>query len=201
MKIQLLVFSILILTLFFLVYNNIVSKRLDVSIIFAVLTLTLEILLLALARKKEALLVELGLNKRFGKGNRFNYLSIIDIAIGSLWIIPAFLILPNFTQMIFNITVGLGWKLIGVGNRSRYYLQINEKYITKLKLDSIKLEKIESIEYMNDKLAVKKGYKIMEIFFNEFTLSEKEMLIEELSKRFKIDNLPDNLQQSNILIE
>jgi len=188
-KIQILVFSLFILLVLIFGYNNMILKRLDVSLVLAISTLTLFIIALAISRKKESLLIKLGLKIQFGKGKRFTYLFIFNISLGLLFIISGVLYLPDFIQMIFKATIGIGWVLIGIGNRPQYYIEIGEKYITKLKFDSIKLEKIESVEYMNDKLIIKKGNKIMEIFLNEFTPTEKEVLIEKLKKRFIINNL------------
>lgn len=185
-KIKTLYVVILILLMSLLLYNDLFIKSLNFSIFIGVGIFITLIFMYKISRKEKLLEIKIGIKKIFDKGNHFNYYFIMSIILAMSYIILGISpLMKNFLEIVFRITLGIIWFFYAFIKKPQYYLEIDEKYISKLDTYSIDIKKIIDINYMNDKVIIKEKGKLMNVYYDRFNSEEKDIFLDELKNLFK----------------
>jgi hypothetical protein len=174
--------AVMVLVLSLEIYNSIITKNTTRQIISSILLLGCTIFILEIRKLKSILKIKLGLIKAYGERCGFNPIMMINLYIGIIFLILAFLNLNNINDLILKLTLGLCWIVVGVGNRRFYYLQLTDSNVVKMNLDFLKIKDIELITYTSQKVVLKTAKRTMNISFLKLKTDEQQQIVNDFDE-------------------
>lgn len=173
--------------------------------IIAILTAVSAVGTIGFARLRDRISVQDGTLKRYGKKASLNFSSILLLVVGGYHLLSLFLPAVSPNHIIKALLFGFIFIFSGIQNRTRWYIEIKDKYIIKNKINHFKIDAIESLAFTNDTIVLKNAKKTMIIGLNELTSEEQGALTNELrevEKRVYVSkkmnqNIMNSLQELN----
>ena len=171
-----------------LYYHSMIIKKINTQIVESILVISFFISMDFIRKLKYKVQIELGLLKVYGKRNGYNSIMLLNIGVGVLWLILAFLSLSDINEFVFKLALGICFITGGLLNRKGYYIKITDKKISKLDIDFIKIKSIELITFSSDKIILKTAKRTMEIFYADLNNEEKQLIINDFEEIRLINN-------------
>ena len=136
-----------------------------------------------------SLLVREGKLIRYGAISKFNMYSIPHFIFGIIFFILAVDDYSNHGRLGIKLAISIIWFLLGFFNINRFYIEINEKKISRYNFDDIKLADISSIEIHEHLVTLKSKKKSIEVHFVDLGIDNKESFLNDLERIKRNNNL------------
>ena len=162
-----------------LYFQSMISKNIRNQVIESGFVIVFLVAMILIRDIKTRMQIKIGLFRAYGQRIGFNYIALINIGFGVMWIILGFLSFKDSNVFIFKFTLGICFIIAGLSNRLRYYIKITDKSISKLDLDFMKISAIELITYSPDKIVIKTNKRTIEIYYADLKSDEKQLIIND----------------------